>query len=272
MKPVDYQEYKKFAVSLALHSGKILLDYRGKAAIVVDKGHVLDFATEADLASEHYIRNEIGKKFPDHGVMGEEGGITKQEADYLWIIDPLDGTLDYTRGFSSFDVHIALEFRKSLIAGCIYKPLTGELFSVSKDGGVKKDHHKVQVSSVSSMEKAILHVKLPRVTYSPEERLQAIRVLDSLSQKAGLIRAAWELGLALANVSAGSAEGVVLTKLGKFWWDVAPGILMVEEAGGKVTDMYGRPILNRDLSNGLVATNGILHDEVLHLIQSGVNQ
>lgn len=272
MKSIDYPEYENVAVTLAQHAGKILLDLRGKASVVVDKGHVLDFATEADLASERYIRSEIGKRFPDHGVMGEEEGITNQESDYLWIIDPLDGTLDYTRGFSSFDVHIALEFRKSLIAGCIYKPLTDELFSASKNGGVKKDHHKVQVSSVTSMEKAILHVKLPRVTYLPEERQQVIRILDSLSQKAGLIRAAWELGLALANVSAGSAEGVVLTKLGKFWWDVAPGILMVEEAGGKVTDLYGGTIANRDLSKGLVATNGKLHDKILQIIKEGINQ
>lgn len=269
---IDYPEYEKVAVTLAQHAGKILLDYRGKSKIVVEKGKPLDFATEADIASERYIRREIGRMFPSHGVMGEEEGLTNKNNEYLWVIDPLDGTVDYTRGSSSFDVHIALEYKGELIAGCVYKPLTGEIFSVAKGYGVKKNEQPVRVSEVDRLNNSILYMMLPRSSNTGEEIHRSIRILEIAASQIGLIRDAWEVGLALANVASGSTDAFLLAKQDPKWWDVAPGILMVEEAGGKVTDMYGSLIINRDLSKGLVATNGILHDELLHLIQIGVNQ
>lgn len=271
MKLLNNREYEKVAVKLALHAGKILLDYRGKAAIVVEKGKALDFATEADIASERYIRSEIGKMFPSHGVMGEEEGFTNKDNEYLWIIDPLDGTLDYTRGLSSFDVHIALECKGELIAGCVYKPLTGEVFSVAKGYGVKKNDQPVRVSENYRLNNSILYMMLPRRSNTREEIHRSVRILEIAAYQIGLIRDAWEVGLALANVVSGSTDAFLLAKQDPKWWDVAPGILMVEEAGGKVTDMYGNPTKNRDLSNGLVATNGVLHDKILDIVQKGGN-
>lgn len=98
---------------------------------------------------------------------------------------------------------------------------------------------------------------------------KSIRILHSLAEVTGLIRDGWECGMALAEIASGSIEAYIVPRIGPKWWDVAPGILMVEEAGGKVTDMYGNPIINRDLSKGLVATNGKLHDKILDIIQKG---
>ena len=272
MKAIDYPKYEQFAVSLAQHAGKILLDYRGKAAIVVQKGKALDFAPEADIASERYIRSEIGKMFPSHGVMGEEEGFTNKDNEYLWVIDPLDGTLEYKRGSSSFDVHIALEYKGELIAGCVYKPLTEEIFSVAKGYGVKENEQTVRVSEIYRLNNSILYMMLPRSSNTSEEIHRSVRILEIAASQIGLIRDAWEVGLALANVASGSTDAFLLVKQDPKWWDVAPGILLVEEAGGKVSDMYGGPIINRDLSKGLVATNGQLHDKILQIVKNGINQ
>lgn len=271
MKSVDYPEYEKVAVTLARHAGKILLDYRGKAAIVVEKGKTLDFATEADIASEKYLRNKINHLFPSHGILGEEEGATNVGSVYTWIIDPLDGTLDYKRGLPYFNIHIALEYREQIIVGCVYCPMNSEIFSSSKGLGVRKNNLPVRVSNIHELKESFVRMKLPRVTLTQVELDKSIRILHSLARVTGLIRDAWECGMALAEIAAGSIEGFIMPRTGPKWWDVAPGILMVEEAGGKVTDMYGNLIINRDLSKGLVASNGILHNKILDIVQKGGN-
>lgn len=271
MKAIDYSEYENVAVTLAQHAGKILLDYRGKAAIVVEKGKTLDFATEADIASEKYLRSEINRLFPSHGILGEEEGTTNADSDYTWIIDPLDGTLDYKRGMSYFNVHIALEYQGQIVIGCVYCPMTGEIYSSSRGCGVRKNNISVSVSKIHELDESIIRMKLPRVTISKLEIDKSIRILHSLAVVTGLIRDGWECGMALAEIASGTIEAFIVPSIGPKWWDVAPGILMVEEAGGKVTDMFGNFIINRDLSKGLVASNGILQNKILDIVQKGGN-
>ncbi len=264
-----YKELETFAVEMAIDAGKILLEYQHKAKIVTQKTSSLDFATEADLASENYIRGEIGKRFPSHGILGEEQGVTNSESDYIWIVDPLDGTLDYTRGFSSFDVFIALEHKSQLIVGCVYRPTTNNTFSSSKGFGTRKNNTQVNVSDVTSLEESIIYFSLPRHSTPAEEAVRSLRVLQPLVMEAGLVRDAWEGGMVMANVAAGSGEACIFERIGPKWWDVAAGILMVEEAGGRVTDLYGEKISNHDLTRGLVASNGKIHDQLLALTQKG---
>lgn len=270
MKSVDFPEYEKVAVTLARHAGKILLDYRGKAAIVVEKEKTLDFATEADIASEKYLRSEINHLFPSHGILGEEEGTTNVGSVYTWIIDPLDGTLDYKRGMPYFNVHVALEYQGQIIIGCVYCPTTGEIYSSSKGCGVRKNKISVTVSNIDELHESIIRMKLPRVTISKLEIDKSIRIFHSLAEVTGLIRDGWECGMALAEIASGSIEAFIISRVGPKWWDVAPGILMVEEAGGKVTDMYGSEIKNRDLSKGIVASNGKIHDQLLDIIRKEI--
>ncbi|MDO8451344.1 MAG: inositol monophosphatase [bacterium] len=266
MRATHYNDFETFAIRLARNAGQILLNARGSAKIITKKAHALDFATEADIRSEQYIRSELAKKFPDHGIIGEEGKRVHEESQYTWIIDPLDGTLDYVRGLSLFSVLIALEYTDYLVAGCLYRPTLRELFSASKGSGVRKNRKNVTVSSIASLEKSVIHFKLPRNVVSEEQRERSIKILRSLSKETGLIRESWEDCVSLANIAAGSTEGLIIARTGPAWWDVAPGILMVEEAGGKVTDLHGNAVKNHDLSHGLVASNGKIHDQLLRII------
>ena len=114
-------------------------------------------------------------------------------------------------------------------------------------------------------------MKLPRVTITPKEIDSSVRILHLLAESTGLIRDGWECGMALAEIAAGSIEAFIVPRSGPKWWDVSAGIIMVEEAGGKVTDMLGNPIIHHDLSKGLIASNGLLHDKILDIVQEGGN-
>lgn len=139
MKILDYKELENFSIKIALHAGTILLKQRNQTTIVTKKTNSLDFATSADIASEKYLRNEINHLFPSHGILGEEEGTTNADSDYTWILDPLDGTLDYKRGMPYFNVHVALECQGQIMIGCVYCPMTGEIYSSSKGCGVRKN-------------------------------------------------------------------------------------------------------------------------------------
>lgn len=266
MKKLDFKELEDFSVRIAHSAGAILLSERPNASIVTTKAHSLDFATTGDIASEKYLRREINQKFPSHGILGEEEGTTNSDSDYTWVLDPLDGTLDYKRGLTSFNVHIALEYKGVLIVGCIYRPMTAELFTASKGLGVKKNGISAKTSKIESLKESIVRIKLPRATTSPADLDVSITIIRLLAQDTGLLREGWEDGVALGDVAAGSIEGFIVPRVGPKWWDVAAGILMVEEAGGKVTDMVGNKIKNRDLSKGIVASNGKIHEELLKII------
>lgn len=268
---LDFKELENFSVRLALHAGKILLKQRDHASIVTEKTNSLDFATTADFASEKYLRSEIACSYPSHGILGEEEGSTRADSEYTWILDPLDGTLDYKRGLSYFNVYISLECKGKIVTGCVHRPMTGETFSASKGFGVRKNNTTVTTSKVSELKESIIRVKLPRVTNVPEDIEKSVNLLHSLANITGLLREGWEDGIALSEIASGSIEAFIVPRIGPKWWDVAAGILMVEEAGGRVTDMYGNPIINRDLSKGIVASNGILHEKILDIIQKGGN-
>lgn len=269
MNSINLKELENYSIRLALEAGKILLKQRIHASIVTEKTNSLDFATTADIASEKYLRSEINRRFPSHRILGEEEGVTKADSEYTWILDPLDGTLDYKRGMPYFNVHIALEHHGQIVVGCVYRPMTGEAYSSSKGFGVRKNNVTASVSNTHALHESIIRMKLPRMTISKLEIDKSVHILHSLAEATGLIRDGWECGIALAEIAAGSIEAFIVPRVGPKWWDVAPGILMVEEAGGKVTDMSGSPIINRDLSNGLVATNGVLHKKILAIIQKG---
>lgn len=267
METLDLKKLENFTITLAVHAGTILLKQRNQATIVTKKSNSLDFATSADVASEKYLRNKINRVFPSHGILGEEEGVTQADSDYMWILDPLDGTLDYQRGLSYFNVHIALEFKGQIMTGCVHRPMTGEVFSSSRGLGVRKNNSTITTSKVAELKESIIRVKLPRVTNAPEDIKKSVNLLHSLAKVTGLLREGWEDGIAMAEIASGSIEALIVPRIGPKWWDVAPGILMVEEAGGKVTDMYGSEIKNRDLSRGIVASNGKIHDQLLAIIR-----
>lgn len=267
MKNLSPRMLEKIAVELAKKAGRKLRKYRSRVEIVKNKGRALDFATEADIEVEKFLRSEIGRIFPDHGIVGEEEGVTNPKAEYVWFLDPLDGTIDFIRGFPTFNVLIAIEHIGKLIVGCVHRPLLNETFSGARRSGVRSNTTAANVSNAGSLQEAMIHFKLPRCVHGRNEIKQTSEILNGLANEVGLIREGWEDSVGMASVASGMSEAFILTISGTKWWDVAPGILMVEEAGGKVTDMFGEPIKHHDLSRGLVASNGKIHQQLLEIIR-----
>lgn len=259
--------YQRIAEHVCIEAGKILLSYFQRARIVNRKSDFGDIATEADLASEKYILKSLATYFPYHSFLAEESGKSISDSEFTWVIDPLDGTKEYARGITLYNVSIALEYKKKLIVGVVYRPATHELFSAREEGGVTLNQKRMRVSSQSDLHACFLSVVFPFYKTSEKETRIAWSLYKHLAATVYRVRPFMEAAANLSWVAMGAHDGFILCIEGPKWWDVAPGILMVEEGGGRVTDIYGGKIKNRDLSRGLVASNGTIHEELLSVIK-----
>ncbi len=219
------------------------------------------FVTAADKEAEAVIIAELKKHFPDHGFLGEESGETRSSSEYQWVIDPLDGTANFVNGIPMFAVSIALFLRGAPIVGVVYNPVTDSLYASEKGKGVTCNGANVSVSD-GGAEHAM-------ITFGPGKKEKLL--LNALFSNAErLVKSKRYLGCAaldLAYVARGGTEGFVC--LGLNTWDYAAGVLLVAEAGGKLTDFKGNPWFFGG-SDHFLASNGHVHDALLALVKSGV--
>jgi myo-inositol-1(or 4)-monophosphatase len=251
------------AVKAALSAGKIIMRYYEQLPkdAVTRKGEN-DFVTIVDKSSEEEIIKILQKNYPSHGFIAEEG--SQQESnDYIWIIDPLDGTVNYIHGLPQFCVSIALQYKGRITQAVIYDPLHQELFTASRGGGAQLNDRRIRVSPCAFIEDALLSGTFPII--SPDHAAQQIDVLNGLFRHAAGMRHIGAAALELAYIAAGRLDG--------FWsndvqmWDVAAGGLIIEEAGGLVSDWQSNPdYLN---SGAVVAGNPKMFKQILPLIQRG---
>ena len=201
-----YREFLDFIFPLAEGAGKIQLAYfRGDDLAIRTKSNVYDVVTRADKESEAYIAAAILERWPDHEILGEEGGsMGRAGSDYRWVVDPLDGTTNYSQGLPVFSVSIALQYRGETIAGVVYAPYLNELFWASKGGGAYKKSR----NNSDNVARIIPYVRDVRRLGSAAYDLSCVA--------AGLLDGYWELDL--------------------HEWDVCAANLIVREAGGVVTD------------------------------------
>ncbi|MEK8090391.1 inositol monophosphatase family protein [Thermithiobacillus plumbiphilus] len=224
-----------------------------------------DYVTEVDHAAEAAIVDIIRKAYPSHGILAEESG--RQEGDdYQWIIDPLDGTTNFIHGLPQFAVSIALLHRGRIEQGVIFDPGRNELFTASRGGGAQVNDRRMRVSPARSLEGTLLGTGFPYKDQSyMDEYLATFKALAA--QTAG-IRRPGSAALDLAYVAAGRYDG--------FWefnlspWDIAAGVLMVQEAGGMVTDFGGGD--NYLESGNVLASNGRLHTPMLKILRDNLPQ
>lgn len=251
------------AVKAAKAAGDLLVSGIQSPLSISYKGE-RNIVTEMDKKAEALIVNMIEEAFPDHEVIAEEGGGKRQEGikdPWRWYVDPLDGTTNYAHQFPIFCVSIGLEKAGSLIVGVVYQPLLNEMFVAQKGKGAFLNGKKLQVSTVSNMEESLLATGFPyEVKKDLELHLARFKgfMLNSLA-----IRRAGSAAIDLCYVAAGRFDG--------FWeshlkpWDMAAGVLMVTEAGGKVTDIDGG---GRFLSNGeIIASNGKIHGTMYEILE-----
>lgn len=250
------------AVEAAKKAGAYLKQNLGKVRSIERKGgEEKNLVTEIDKGSEEIIIGMIRKHFPGHDILAEESG-TKNAAksDYRWIIDPLDGTTNFTHGFPVFCVSIGLEKKGRLELGVIFDPNTNELFTAERGKGAYLNGKRITVSKTDTLQSSLLVTGFPyNIAENPNK---AVERFVGFLMKAQAVRRMGSAALDLAYVACGRFDG--------FWevalqpWDMAAGVLIVEEAGGLVTDFGGKPM---DIYNfALLSSNGKIHEEMRQIL------
>lgn len=195
-----------------------------------------DFVSEVDVQAEQSIVQILRQAYPQHGILAEEGGHTAGD-EYLWIIDPLDGTTNYLHGIPHFAVSIALRHRGRLEQGVIYNPMTEELFRASRGGGAYLNDRRIRVAERSDLQGALLGTGIP--FRNDQDLRRYLTMLEALLPGTAGVRRAGSAALDLAYVAAGRFDGYWEMRLRD--WDLAAGLLLVQEAGGMTCDFSGNP-------------------------------
>lgn len=246
------------AVAAAMAAGELLRSSFGGEQKVRYKGEV-DLVTEVDEQAERKIGGMLREAFPDYGMLAEEGGASSGDGEYRWIVDPLDGTVNYAHGLPVFCVSIALERAGELALGVVHDPMREETFVAERGGGATLNGRPIRVSETNELIRALV------VTGLPYDRDAMPAALDLFSRFAVLTQGIRKQGSAALNVcyvASGRLDGYY--ERGVKPWDVAAGALILEEAGGKVTDFRGDGF---DLEGPeIVASNAALHGSMVDVI------
>jgi len=259
MDPSYRQATFELAKRTALEAGAVLREHFRTDFRISKKGPI-DFVTEIDLKSEQLILARIRSVFPDHRILAEETGTNCTDSPFNWLIDPLDGTTNYAHGLPTFCVSIALEHDGRLETGVIYDPMADELFSASRGGGAFLNDRPIRVSEEKAIGESLLGTGF---SYDPGGMRINLRLFQEFMTRAAGVRRVGSAARDLSYVACGRFDGVWEFQLHP--WDVAAGMLLVEEAGGKVTDFEGKPCTPRDQT--ILLSNGRIHDAMLEVLR-----
>ena len=248
------------AIEAVIKAGQIQMDFVDSGFKISKKG-TIDLVTEADVAVETMFRKLIGERFPDHTILAEEFGQDEgtEHATHCWVFDPIDGTNNYAHGLPIFCASLALEIDGRGMIGAIYDPTRKELFVGERGGGAFLNGRPIHVSEAATLVESMLVTGFP---YDIHRRIpEIVGLFGDFVGKARAVRRLGSAALDICYVAAGRMDG--------FWeqdlkpWDIAAGAIILEEAGGRVTDFSGNPFLPRRPQ--LLATNGKIHDEMLEI-------
>jgi myo-inositol-1(or 4)-monophosphatase len=249
--------------AIAREAGALLLQYFHEGLKIEYKGDA-DLVTAADRASEVLVRERVAKQFPTHDVMGEEQGLNDRGNEYRWYVDPLDGTTNFAHGFPMFCVSLAVEHRSASsatrVAAVVYDPTRDELFCAEAGRGAQLNGKAIHVSKIAQLKESLVSTGFPS---HKRHKNPNIYFYHQITLRTHGVRRAGSAALDLCYVACGRFDG--------FWefnlnpWDTAAGVLIVEEAGGKVSSFDGSPFqLN---SRETLASNGLIHDSLVHEFQ-----
>lgn len=248
----------------ALHAaGAEMTRFNNLDFIVSNKEGVNNLVTEVDHACETIIINIIKTNFPDHQILSEEIGELVQDSPYKWIIDPIDGTVNFAHRIPLCCVSIGLEHEGKMILGGVYNPYLNELFLAEKGQGATLNGKPISVSKKSDVEKACLVTGFP-YTYLDEPN-GPLQVFDRMIRRGVPVRRLGSAAIDLAWVACGRFDGFYEHKLQA--WDSAAGVLLVEEAGGRVSNLKGDAY--SVYQPGIVATNGAIHEALVKVVNEG---
>ncbi len=250
---------RALAVEAAREAGALLRRRFGRAQRVTYKGAV-NLVTESDHLAEDLLVRRIRRVFPDHAILTEERPELATGSPYRWILDPLDGTTNYAHGYPCFAISIALEARGRIVLGVVYDPLREELFLAEQGRGAMCNGRRLRVSGERQLARALLVTGFAYdVRESPDNNLDHFARFTLEAQG---VRRTGSAALDLCYVAAGRFDGFWEMKLQP--WDTAAGMLLVREAGGRVTDFEGKPFYLE--SKRIVASNGRIHRAMLEVL------
>ena len=240
---------------IAREAGAFLMPYFRRRVAIEYKGEA-DLVTEADRGSEALIRSRIKSLWPDHDILGEEEGLTDTGSEYRWYVDPLDGTTNFAHSFPVFCVSLGLGHRGKRIAGVVYDPTRDEMFTAEQGSGAFLNQEPIRVSKIAKLKESLVATGFPS---RKRHNNPNIHFYHQITLRSHGIRRAGSAALDLCYVAAGRLDG--------FWefnlnpWDTAAGVLIVEEAGGRVSGFNGAPFQIN--SNETLASNGLLHEQLV---------
>ena len=251
--------FLKTAIEAAQEAGKIQLERRGHPG-KIDYKRRINLVTDVDLLCEKRIIEVIKDNYPDHSVLAEERGETVTDSDYKWIIDPIDGTTNFAHDFPFYCTSIALEINGDIKMGVVYLPVLDELFTAQKGKGAFLNNKKIHVSKTGSLRVSMLATGFAYDVH--ETDMDNVNHFANFLKQARAIRRPGSAAIDLCYVAIGRFDG--------FWelnlqpWDVAAGVLLIKEAGGKVTSMAGE---NYSVySNNILASNGLIHKDMVKIL------
>jgi myo-inositol-1(or 4)-monophosphatase len=252
---------RRVAIEVARAAGRLLRRELPATRQIAYKGRSTNLVTEMDTRAEALIVDRLRAEFPDDAVLAEESGRRPGRSGRRWIIDPLDGTTNYAHGIPIFAVSVALEVGGQTRLGVVYEPNQDELYVAERGGGAVMNEAPIQVSSAVTLDESLLVTGFP---YDIRERVDNnLREYGAFSVRARAVRRLGSAVIDFAYVASGRFDGYWELTLGP--WDAAAGVLLVEEAGGRVSDLVGAPL---DLdAPSVVATNGRIHGEILAILK-----
>ncbi|MFO7773378.1 MAG: inositol monophosphatase family protein [Dehalococcoidia bacterium] len=249
-----------FIQTLAKQAGELLLSHFGKDEDLLRlRASVKESVTKYDKLVDSLIVQEISRKYPDHSILTEESGLLDGDPDWLWIVDSLDGTSDFAAVNPFFAVCLAMAHKGDLVLGVVYAPAIGEFYLAEKGNGAYLNQRKIRVSEFSDLR----HSYIFYCEGGERDRLRTRNILTRVYPGVTDMRKLGSAGLETAWVAAGKGEAYFTTKIEP--WDVAPGVLLVQEAGGEVTDFDGNPWAPHTAD--LLFSNGRVHHALLDLLR-----
>ena len=252
-----------FGIQTARDAGRVLAERLGRSLQIANKSDI-DLVTESDLAAERLIIERIRSHYPRHSVLAEESGASdglSEASEWKWIIDPLDGTTNYAHGYPCFCVSMALERSGRIEIGVVYDPLRDEMFAAERGQGAALNDRRIRVSAIADLNRAMVCTGFP---YDVRQRPHFSRHFTNFTMQAQAVRRDGSAALDLAYVACGRFDG--------FWedglnvWDVAAGVLLIEEAGGRTSDFDGEAL---DIyTPKVLASNGLVHEAMMGVLRA----
>ena len=255
-------EMLEFAKITAKGAGAILMEHFGQISSYEHKSTPIDLLTIADTQSETFILKEITKTFPDHHIIAEESAIVENNSDYRWVIDPLDGTTNFVHNLPIFAVSIGLQHKGETIVGVVYNPAADKCFWAEKNGGAFLNGESIHNTSTNTLSNSLLVTGFP---YTHDDRWsKGFDLFKILYGKTQGVRRLGAAALDFCFVAMGRFDG--FWEFGLQPWDVCAGALILEEAGGKVSDWDNSPMPFS--GDRVLATNGFIHEEMKDILEN----